>query len=76
MAHTHDLDTSWGEWSTSHPSRALSPGKLPPVPIGQEAGLAPETVWTQKLEEKSFRLCGASNFDHPVVQPVVRHYTD
>jgi hypothetical protein len=24
---------------------ALSPGKEPPVPIGQEAGWAPEPVW-------------------------------
>jgi hypothetical protein len=27
-----------GEWSASRPA-ALSPGKEPPVPIGQEAGL-------------------------------------
>jgi hypothetical protein len=37
-----------GEWSASHPSRALSP-----VPIVQEAGWASELVWTQRLEEKS-----------------------
>jgi len=36
-----------GEWSASHPGRAL-----PPVPIVQEAGWAPEPVWTQRLEEK------------------------
>jgi hypothetical protein len=30
------------------------PGKGPPVPIVQEAGWAPEPVWTQRLEEKSF----------------------
>jgi hypothetical protein len=35
-----------GEWS------ALPPGKVPPVPIVQEAGWAPEPVWTQRLEEK------------------------
>jgi hypothetical protein len=28
----------------------LSPGKRPPVPIVQEAGWAPEPVWTQGLE--------------------------
>jgi hypothetical protein len=33
------------------PSALLPPGKGPPVPIGQEAGWAPEPVWTQSLEE-------------------------
>jgi hypothetical protein len=65
-----------GEWSASRPGRALAPGIGPPVPIVQEAGRAPEPVWTQRLEEKFFRLCRGSNLDHPVVQPVVRHYTD
>jgi hypothetical protein len=49
-----------GEWSASRPGRAL-----PPVPIVQEAGWAPELAWTQRLEEKSFRLCRASNLDRP-----------
>jgi hypothetical protein len=64
-----------GEWSESRPGRALPPGKGPPVSIVQEAGWAPEPVWTQRLEEKSFRLCRGSNPDSPVVQPVARHYT-
>jgi hypothetical protein len=38
-----------GEWSTSRPDRALPPGKGPPVPIGHEAGCAPEPVWTQRI---------------------------
>jgi hypothetical protein len=38
-----------GEWSASRLGRA--PGKGPPVPIGQEAGWAPEPVWTQRLED-------------------------
>jgi hypothetical protein len=42
-----------GEWSASRPGRTLPPGKEPPVPIVQEAGWAPEPVWTQRLEEKS-----------------------
>jgi hypothetical protein len=42
-----------GEWSASRPDRALAPGKRSPVPIVQEAGRAPEPVWTQRLEEKS-----------------------
>jgi hypothetical protein len=36
------------------PAARLPPGKGPPVPIVQEAGWAPELVWTQRLEEKSF----------------------
>jgi hypothetical protein len=47
-----------GEWSESSPGRALPPGKGPPIPIGQEAGWAPEPVWTQRLEEKSFASAG------------------
>jgi hypothetical protein len=64
------------EWSASRPCRALPPGKGPPVPIVQEAGWAPEPVWTVRLEGKSFRLCRESNLDRPVVQPVARHYTE
>jgi hypothetical protein len=55
-----------GEWSASRPGRALPPGKGPPVPTGQEAGWAPEPVWTKRLEEKS----SASVADR------IRHYTD
>jgi hypothetical protein len=47
-----------GEWSASRPGRALHPGKGPPVRIVQEAGWAPEPVWTQRLEEKSFATAG------------------
>jgi hypothetical protein len=65
-----------GEWSASRPGRALAPGKGPPVPTVQEAGWASERVWTQRLEEKSFRLCRISNLDRSVVQAVARHYTD
>jgi hypothetical protein len=50
-----------GEWSASRPGRALPPGKGPPVLTVQEAGWASELVWTQRLEEKSFRLCRGSN---------------
>jgi hypothetical protein len=65
-----------GGWSTSHSSRALAPKKGLPVPIVQEAGWAPALIWTQRPEEKSFRFCQGSNLDHPVVQPIARHYTD
>jgi hypothetical protein len=60
--------------SASRPSRALVPGKGPPVPIVQETGWAPEPVWVQRLEEKSFRFCRGSNLHPPDVQPVARHY--
>jgi hypothetical protein len=32
------------------PAALLPPGKGPPVPTGQEAGWAPEPVWTQTIE--------------------------
>jgi hypothetical protein len=40
------------------PAALLPPGKGPTVPIVQEAGWAPEPVWTQRLEEKSFAPAG------------------
>jgi hypothetical protein len=40
------------------PAALLPPGKGPPVPIAQEAGWAPEPVWTQGLEENSFAPAG------------------
>jgi hypothetical protein len=65
-----------GKWSASRPDRVLPPGKGPPVPIVQEAGWAPEPVWTQRLEEIFLGLCRGSNLDRLVVQTVARHYTD
>jgi hypothetical protein len=47
-----------GEWSASRPGRTLPPGKGPLVPTVQEAGWAPEPVWTQRLEEKSSAPAG------------------
>jgi hypothetical protein len=35
-----------------------APGKGPPVSIVQEAWWAPEPVWTQRLEEKTFAPVG------------------
>jgi hypothetical protein len=54
------------------PAALLPPGKGPPVPIVQEAGWAPEPVWTQRIEEKSLDPAGDRT---PIAQPVVRHYT-
>jgi hypothetical protein len=54
------------------PAALLPPGKGPPVPIVQEAGWAPEPVWTQRLEEKSFALAGDRT---PIVQSDSLHFT-
>jgi hypothetical protein len=56
-----------------HALAALYPRGKDPVPIGQETELAPEPVWTQRLEEKSSAYVRDRT---PVVQSVVRHYTD
>jgi hypothetical protein len=47
-----------GEWSASLPGCALPMGKGPAVPIVQEAGWAPEPVFTQRVEGKSFASAG------------------
>jgi hypothetical protein len=55
----HDLGTRWGVSGQRHAAAALlPPGKGPPVPIVQEAGCAPEPLWTQRIEEKSFSPAG------------------
>jgi hypothetical protein len=64
------------EWPASRHGRALAPGKGPPVPIVQEAVWAPEPVWTQRLQEKSFASARDRTSSALVVQPVARHYTD
>jgi hypothetical protein len=61
-------------WVVSVAPAVLLPlGKGPPVPIVQEAGWAPEPVWTQRFWGKG--LCPGSNLDRLVVQSVARHYT-
>jgi hypothetical protein len=57
------------------PAALLPPDKGPPAPFVQEAGWAPEPVWTHRIEENPLPR-RRSNPDRPVVQPVVRHYTD
>jgi hypothetical protein len=56
--------------------RAIALEKGPQVPIVQEAGWAPEPVWTQRVGKKILCLCRESNLDRPVVQSVAWHYTD
>jgi hypothetical protein len=50
--------------------------KGPLVPIDWETGWASEEVWTQRLEEKSFAPTGDRTLVTPVIQSVVRHYTN
>jgi hypothetical protein len=53
-----DLGAKWGEWSASRPGFHLTPGKGPPVPIGEEVGRAPEPVWIQRIKKKFFVSAG------------------
>jgi hypothetical protein len=54
-----DLGNRRGVSGQRHAPAALFPtGKGPPVPIVQEAGWAPVSVWTQRIEEKSFAPAG------------------
>jgi hypothetical protein len=46
---------------------------LPPVPIGLEAGWAPEPVWTVCRREKSSVLGGDRTL---TIHPLARRYTD
>jgi hypothetical protein len=67
-----DLGARWVSGQRQAPA-ALYPGNELPIPIGQEAGWASELVWTQRLEDKSFASAGHRT---PVVESVVRYYTD
>jgi hypothetical protein len=59
-----------GEGSESRPGRSLPPGK-DPVPIVQEVGWAPGSVWTG-----AENLPPPPGFDPQTVQPVASRYTD
>jgi hypothetical protein len=56
-----------GDWSASRPGR-FTRGEIAPVPTGQEAGWAPEPVWTLSRREN---LASAGNrtwvFQHVVL---------
>jgi hypothetical protein len=62
-----------GEWSASRPSR-FTPGERAPVSTGQQAGWAPETVWT--TWRKISWPYRDPNSDPSGVQPVASRYTD
>jgi hypothetical protein len=72
----HDFGTRWGEWSASRHGRALPQAKDPNTHwtggwVGPSAGLD-----TEAREKKILCPCRGSNIARPVVQAVVRHYTD
>jgi hypothetical protein len=54
-----------GEWSASSPGRALTPGRDPCYPLDRRLG-GPQNVLDR----------GSAGYGTPVVQSVVRHYTD
>jgi hypothetical protein len=57
-----------------HASAALYPRwKDPRYPLDRRLGGPQSRVWTQGLQEKSSAALGDRT---PIVQPVVRHYTD
>jgi hypothetical protein len=63
------------EWLESHPSYALASGKGPLAHSVQEAGFAPEPLWTE-ARGKVLCLCQGSHIDRLVIQSIARHYTD
>jgi hypothetical protein len=52
--HIFDCDIEWGEWSALCPGHTIPPWKGPSVSIRYYARWAPELVWMQRLDEKSF----------------------
>jgi hypothetical protein len=56
------------EWSASRPGRFTS-GERSPVPIGEEAGWAPEPVWTLYNTEKTLAPIGNRIL---AIQPVAK----
>jgi hypothetical protein len=58
------------------PRPHFTTGEGPTVPIVQEAGSAPERVWTQEVRVKILLPLPGSNLDRSVVLSVARHYTD
>jgi hypothetical protein len=69
-----NLGNRWGVSSQPHAPAALYPREKDPPGTHCTGGWwAPKPVWTQRLDEKSFASAGDRT---PIVQSVVRHYTD
>jgi hypothetical protein len=65
-----------GEWSASRPGRAFSPGERTPGTHCTGGWVGPRVGLDTEDRGNILCLCRGSNPDRPVVQPVVRHYTD
>jgi hypothetical protein len=61
-----------GEWSRP----GFSPGERTAGTHCTRGWVDLRAALDTELEKKTFRLCRRANLDRPVVQPVVRHYTD
>jgi hypothetical protein len=61
-----------------HAPAALTTGERTPprVPTGQEAGWGPDPVRTQEVTRKILLPLLGIELDRPVIQSIVRHYTD
>jgi hypothetical protein len=65
-----------GEWSASRPGNAFTPGERTPGTHCTGGWVGPRAGLYTEARGKILCLCRGSNPDRPVVQPVVRHYTD
>jgi hypothetical protein len=66
-----------GGWVVSvRPRPRFIPGERTPGTLWTGGWVGPELVWTQRLQKKILCLCWGSNPDCPVVQSVVKHYTE
>jgi hypothetical protein len=75
-SHYTDLGTTWVWVVSVTPRLRFSAGERTPGTHCTGGWVSPEPVWTQRLEEKSFRLCRESNLHRPVVKSVARHYNE
>jgi hypothetical protein len=65
-----------GEWSASRPGGAFTPGERTPSTHCTGGWVDPRACLDTEDRRKILYPCRGSNPDRPVVQPVVRHYTD
>jgi hypothetical protein len=68
---TSELDG--GEWSASHPGRALPLGKGPPNTHCTGGWVGPSAGLDTEARGETSCLCQGSNFDCPVIQSIARH---
>jgi hypothetical protein len=56
-----------------HEAAVIYPRECTTGTVEEQAGWASKLVWAQRVEKKSFASAG---YRTPVVQSVVRHYTE